>query len=136
MKKIVLDASVVLAFLLEEDKVVEKRIVKLFDEVKEEKLVVLSSHLLPLEVGNVIKHKIKDQKEAEDLYEQFLTLKIQYEELSPTVLKYSLRHAYDTNTTVYDSSYLQLSMIRKAILWTKDEKFYKNQRNTSEIELL
>jgi len=56
MKVYVLDASVVLTFLLGKNSSVEKNFIKFLNQAKTGRVKLFSSYLLPLEVGNGLRY--------------------------------------------------------------------------------
>ncbi|MFV1917429.1 MAG: type II toxin-antitoxin system VapC family toxin [Patescibacteria group bacterium] len=137
MKKYVLDASVVLCYLLEEKTSVVKEVeVLLTDIQKAGKTKLFSSFLLPLEVGNGLRFTLKDEKLAEEVFGIFLGLPIEYLNLSNVQLKRTLFQSYELKTTFYDTSYHLLAKSRNAIFVTCDESYYKKAKELGNVVFL
>ena len=61
MKKYIIDASVILTFLLNENSNVKKEFPQILKQVKNKKTKFYSTSLLPLEIGNGLRFLLKDQ---------------------------------------------------------------------------
>lgn len=136
MKNYVLDASLILSFLLEEELSNAKKIESLLKDADKEKVKLFSSHLLPLEVGNGLRFTLEDEKLAEEVYEKFLKLTIDYLSLSKVQLQKSLSLSFLLKTTFYDTSYHLLAHARNARFVTCDKDYYEKAKELGNIELL
>lgn len=114
----VIDASFVLAFLLDEGNV---EVESIFEKQALGEVRFIAPTLLKYEVGNCLRTKLLRKKlkkeRAKKLYQFFLAIKI--EEVSPN-FDYVLNLALEKNLTYYDASYLYLSKINKISLLTLD----------------
>lgn len=137
MKKYVVDASVVLCYLLEQKASVVNKLEKLLTDIqKTGKTKFFSSFLLPLEVGNGLRFTLKDEELAAEVFEKFLKLPIENFSFSKPQLQKILALAYMLNTTFYDTSYHLLARSRKATFVTCDEEYYKKAKDLGDIVFL
>lgn len=123
-KVILIDASFVLSFLLPDEK--KDPALDIFLKYKEEKVDLLSSPILKLEVTNGIKSAVKskriDKKVALTLMEDFLNIDIEYIEINLTE---TFELALKEDLSAYDASYIWLSQKENIPLFTLDKKMQK-----------
>lgn len=137
MKKgVVLDASVILVFLIGSNKRIKHDFVKILNQAREEKLVLYSHKLLSLEVANGLRYSLTDQNLANEALDKFLALPIKYISLTQTQHKKSFELAWETKTSVYDASYHVLALALGVEFVTCDEKYYKRVSSLGHIKLL
>ncbi|MFH1863901.1 MAG: type II toxin-antitoxin system VapC family toxin [bacterium] len=136
MTKYVIDASVVVKSLLNEDENVKTRFVDLLKKAQNKKIDLISSKLLIIEVSNGFRFGIKDVKECLDVFKDFLTIPITIVSLTNNQLRESIEMSYKLGTTVYDTSYHVLAKANSAIFLTCDKEYYKKAKSSGEIELL
>ena len=120
-KEVVVDASFVLAYLLPDEK--SGWVDKIFRQYVQGEIVFISTSLLPLEVLNglrtaVLKKRFSE-KLAGKLAQAFLLLDIK---LEPVDFLVSWQVALRKGISVYDASYLALSLEKKTKLLTVDKK--------------
>jgi len=123
-KPVVVDASFVLAFLLDEGNV---EVENIFKDHALGKLTLFAPSLLKYEVGNslrtrVLRKKLKKEA-AQQMYQLFLKLKII--ERNPDYYQI-LRFALAKNLTFYDASYAVLARKLSAKLLTLDKILKKS----------
>lgn len=108
IKRVVVDASAVLALIFQDENVDEMRDL-VMKSVKGE-LELWAPNLLKLEIANVIKSGVRSRRLDKDLalkmYQSFLDLKINYADVDENK---SLEMAVKYNLTAYDAAYLYLS---------------------------
>lgn len=136
MKKYILDASVVLAVILESGEGLVEKVKDVFKASVKGKVKLSSSHFLKLEVANGIRFNEKDEAKAQKLYEGFFGLPIKFIDFNESLYKQSLQTAYDLGTTVYDTSYHILAKSQNAVFLTCDEKYYQKAKDLGGIELI
>src|SRR3989339_878140 len=114
----VIDASFVLAYLLDEDNVM---IDSIFEKQVKREIYFISPSLLKYEVGNTLRTKLMRKKikkeEAQRLYRSFLAINIKEELLD---FHDVLDLALEKNLSFYDASYLYLAKSKKIDLLTLD----------------
>lgn len=124
-KKYVVDSSFVLAFLLPSEK--SKHVDEIFTRYKEGEIKLISSHLLPFEVGNGLKTALLRKrlrvKEVKILLRAFLDLEIELEEIDT---EETFKLALSQNLTMYDAAYLFLATAKRIPLLTLDTDLKKN----------
>jgi predicted nucleic acid-binding protein len=135
MKIYVLDASVVLSFLLEENSSLEKNFVKFLNQAKGGEVKLISSYLLPLELGNGLRFSLKDEDLAKRVLENFLKLPIEYFVFSEVHYEKILALSYQLGTSFYDTSYHFLAKILKGIFITTDKEYFEKAKNIGDIKL-
>ena len=134
--KVVIDASVVLALLLPDERNKPKA-VSFLQQYEQGGVNLISTQLLNFEVLNgirtaVLRKRIKSET-AKKLVNSFLGLEIKKEEINfSRAFEYSL----DFSISVYDASYLALAKKKDCPLVTSDKKlFQKTKRKFKDIIL-
>ena len=136
MKKYILDASVILTFLLGNNQKIEKEFSKILKLTKTGKIKFYSTYLLPLEVGNGLRFSLKDKKLASETLEKFSRLPIQLSFFTNPQLTKILHLSYLFNASFYDTSYHYLAKFLKGIFLTADIEYFKKAKSFGQIELL
>jgi len=136
MKVYVLDASVVLTFLLGKNSSVEKNFIKFLNQAKTGRVKLFSSYLLPLEVGNGLRYSLEDEKLAIEVLEKFLKLPIEFFGFSEVHYIKILNLSYQFGTSFYDTSYHFLAKLLKGVFLTADKDYFKKARGFGCIKLL
>ena len=134
MTTYVLDASVVLNFLLGQSTSIEKKFVAVLKQVKDRKAKLFSSHLLPLEVGNGLRYSLSDEKLANEVLKKFLDLPIEFFPLKSAHFSKILQMAYFLKTSFYDTSYHFLAKLLKGDFITCDTEYFKKAKELGNIE--
>ena len=123
-KKYIVDSSFVLAFFLPSEK--SKQVDEIFTQYKDGKIKLISSYLLPFEVGNGLKtaviRKRLGAKEAKILISAFLDLGIELEEINT---EETFKLALVKNLTMYAAAYLFLAKAKHLPLLTLDPDLKK-----------
>ncbi len=135
MKLIVVDASVVINYLLENQKS-SKKIAKFFSKVKEEQSKLISLILLELEVANGLRFSVNNVEKAQQALASFKKLPIKLIGLKQHQLYKALEHSDRNQTTVYDTAYHLLAISRKATFVTCDKQYFKKAKHLGYIRLL
>jgi len=117
----VVDTSFVLAYLLPDEK--ERNVEEIFSKFEENKVNLVSPHLLVYETMNGLRsavlQKRQTEKTAELLLDSFLNMGIHFEKVDE---KGVLRLALKKSITSYDASYVWLAKSQNIGLLTLDEK--------------
>lgn len=122
--KFIIDASMVLAFLLPDERQTEA--IEIFDQYTSGKIELIAPNLLLYEIinglkGAVLRKRINFQT-TNKLIEQFLELIIPTQDIELVkVLEISVKK----DLSVYDASYLWLAQVNKTPLLTLDQKLRK-----------
>jgi len=136
MTSYLIDASVVLKSILNEDTSVSKKFEELLKEVASGKTQILSQKFLITEVANGVRYGEKDKTAGLQYLKVFLELPIKYLTLSKNHYETILETSYDIETTVYDTSYHILAKAQGAIFLTCDDDYYKKAKSLGDIELI
>lgn len=136
MTKYVVDASVILKTILQEDATVSDKFNVILQEVKSKKAELYSIKFLKTEVANGIRFGERDKDLGFKYYDIFLSLPIKCVTLSKSQHKGCLPLSYELGTTVYDTSYHVLAKAQNAIFLTCDEDYYKKAKDLGGIELI
>lgn len=137
MKKIyVIDASVIIKYLLSAKKVTVSKVRRILSLCKKQKVKLYSTELLFLEVANGLRFSLEDRKVVLDSYSKFLDLLIESFDFTPPQYYQVLRLCCELDTTVYDTSYHYLAMILEGTFLTSDEEYFKKASVLEHIELI
>lgn len=136
MKIYVLDASVVLTFLLGKNNSLVKNFTKILKQTKSGQAKLYSSYLLPLEVGNGLRYSLEDEKLAVEVLEKFLKLPIEFFVFSEAHYGKILNLSYQLDTSFYDTSYHLVAKLLKGVFLTADKDYFKKARGLGCLKLL
>lgn len=131
--RLVIDASVVLAWLMADERTII--IEKLMANILSNQTELLAPVILPLEVVNSLKSAVTGQRVKQEvafaLINDFSKSGIKLHDCSP----YSqvLTTALNTDTSSYDAAYVWLSLDQSAPLCTLDKKLQKKVAGLVEI---
>ncbi len=121
-KKIVVDASVVIKWFVEEDHT--ERSIKILEDYFEGTIVVYSTQLMPYEVINALRYNPEMGKDdLTNVSDTLKKLKLNLYPIIDDLYTSTISLAMDFGTTIYDASYLALSNSLEAVLYTADQKF-------------
>jgi predicted nucleic acid-binding protein len=128
-KKVVVDASIILAKLLP-DEAARPKIKKLFSSFEKGAVDFLAPSLLRYEVANALRSAIKQKRLAKNtgvkLLEAFLRLPIIYEEIN---YEETLAISLGENLSFYDAAYVFLSSRKNIALKSLDQKLMEASRH-------
>lgn len=120
--RIVVDASVVLAKLLPDEKTLAE-IEDYFRFFSRGKISFMAPVLLPFEVGNGLRSAVKQKRltgeTATRLFDEFLKLDIGYRRID---FASALKLAMKNETSVYDAAYISLAAGEKIPLLSLDQR--------------
>ena len=131
----IFDASVVLNYLLDENKEVGKEIKNIFRQEKNGKAQIYSVDLLPFEVGNVLKNKLSQDKNK-IIFELFKKQHIAYKSLTLDQMGEIISLSYQFDTTTYDTSYHYLAKILDGTFVTCDRNYFNKAKSWGNIKLV
>lgn len=136
MKKYLVDASVVLMAMLDEDKIVVTRFERLLKDAQKKKVEIWSTSQLPVEVANGLRFSTSDISITHKAFERFSALPIQTFTLTHSHLAEILKLSYQLRTTVYDTAYHFVAKLLEATFLTCDQQYYKRAKELGTIILL
>lgn len=136
MKKYVVDASVILKAILNEDKSVEEKFIQILEKSQKENVDVMSSKFVLVEVANGLRFHSRDIDRIAKVYNDFLNLPIKLLSLNKSQIRKSLVISYELETTVYDTTYHVLAKAHGATFLTCDNDYYKKAKIYGDIEYL
>ena len=136
MKTVVVDASLVLGFLIKSNKIVIKEFPRFLQSEKNDKLKIISLALLPLEVANGLRFSHSGREMTAAILEKFINLPIKLVNLTDNLLIQATDYAYQNKTTVYDTAYHLLAISRNSTLLTCDWKYYLAAKQLNHIKYI
>jgi predicted nucleic acid-binding protein len=136
MKSVVIDASVVIGYLINSNKEAAVQFPKLLSEAYGKRIKILSLNFLPLEVANGLRYSKTDREITEGALTRFTKLPLKLIALSNQLLFKAVSYAYVNKTTVYDTAYHLLAISRNSILLTCDRQYYSAAGKLGNIQLL
>lgn len=141
MSEIVIDASVVVKWFIEEIDSDKARFLR--DKFIDGKIELTVPSLLYFEVLNALKYsQLFDQSELDDAGESLENYGFNVITIKDEIRKHMIRVAVDHEMSIYDASYLGLSIGLGKIYCTADEKIIKklpstlkkNVKNVKQVE--
>lgn len=136
MKSYVLDASVIVGFLLESKDANLGVVTRVLRQSKSGKAKVYSSPLLAFEVGNALRYCLRSSELAKVALAVFSKLPIEFFSFTDQHQTEILESSYRTGTTFYDSSYHFLARLLNATFLTADSQYFKKAEGLGNIKLL
>ena len=124
MKQIVIDANVVVKWFIEEKNSTKARILR--DKFIGKEIKLSTPSLLYFEVMNALKYsKLFNQAELNDAGESLENYGFNIITIKKKIREQMVKIAVEHDLSIYDASYLGLSMAMETILCTADEKIIK-----------
>jgi len=136
MKKYILDASVILTFLLGNNLKLNKSFITLLKENQKGNNQLYSIALLPLEVGNGLRYSLDEENLAKEALVKFLKLPVKLFSLTEAHYQKILLLSYQLKTSFYDTSYHWTAKLLKGIFLTCDKDYFKKAKQLGSIKLL
>jgi predicted nucleic acid-binding protein len=134
MQKVVVDSSVIVKWLNQQD---EERIIqadKILMKAQNSELIIFTSELAKYEIGNALLiHKELSPEDASGVFENFFNLPIQCISHSPALAKETYVIARKEKITFYDASFIALAKQENAVLITDNPK---HQGKTKKIPVV
>ena len=136
MKQLVLDASIVSKWFIEEQHT--NKALQIRDLYAQGKVDITLPVLILFELGNVLlRHPSITLEASKRAFEIFLDLGIKLKSFVETeALGKTLENSRKFNITFYDASYVTLSKLQNAKLVTEDKKLYDKIKNEIDVSLL
>ena len=136
MKQYILDASFLLAILLEESPAAKKVFRKISGEQKLGKAKLFAPNLVFWEVANGLRYRVVSPQESAALYRKLDELPMEFLLLDSEQMLFAINLAYDLEATVYDTSYHVLAKSLDGTFLTCDQKYFQKAKKLGEIELI
>jgi len=129
MREIVIDASVVVKWFIEEIDSDKARFLR--DKFIDGKIELIAPSLLYFEVLNALKYsQLFDRSELDDAGESLENYGFNVITIKDEIRKHMIKIAVDHEMSIYDASYLGLSIGLGKIYCTADEKIIKKLPST------
>ena len=130
--KIVLDASVVAKWFIEEENT--EKAIEIRDKFVRGEIEVLVPSLLIYEVGNVfLKHPAKNSRDVENDFKALFDIGMEIVEINKPEIKDIHKNASHFGITFHDAVYVTLALKERCKLITADKKL---KRKVNMVELL
>ena len=135
MKKYILDASIFLKAILNEDEKEARLVEKVFLEVSKKKAIVYAPTFILLEFTNGLRFSLNDESLVILSLEKFFQLPIELFSFKTIHVKEILKLSFRLQTTVYDTAYHFLAKLLNGIFLTADEEYFKKAKRLGDIVL-
>ena len=133
MKNVVIDTSVTVKLLNDQQETYLKQANKILLDAKKSKISLFAPELSRYEIGNAILKKKLETPFAQDTLETAYDLPIQFVEETYRLALKTYEIAIESNITYYDASFIALAIQENAILVTDN---IKHQGKVSEIKVI
>ncbi|HDD34200.1 MAG TPA: PIN domain-containing protein [Thermofilaceae archaeon] len=131
-KEVVVDASIVVKWFVEEEYSREARLLR--DAYANELIDVVAPSLLPYEVLNALKYSgAFGEEELKEIARTLEDFQITLFNLEGELASRSVELAMRKGITVYDASYIALAQILDTVLYTADEKLIRKARGLDAV---
>ncbi len=133
MQKIVVDSSVIVKWLNQQDEELLEQADRLLKDVQNTHVILLAPELAKFEIGNaLLQHKSLSVDGAKVTFAQLFLFPVQFISLSKDLATSTYQIAKMLKITYYDASFIALAKQEDAILVTDN---VKHQGKFSEIEV-
>lgn len=133
MKEFILDASVVLKYLIGTEDSPYREIKEI---IENDKYLKRTQSFINFEILNVLRYELKTSIQIEEFYSIYKSLGIEELEISKDLLLKAALIAKEIDVSVYDSSYHVLALTYNIIFLTADVKYFNKAKRLGNIELL
>jgi predicted nucleic acid-binding protein len=124
MKQIVIDANVVAKWFIEEENSTKARLLR--EKFIEKEIELVTPSLLYFEVLNALKYsKLFNQEELNNAGESLENYGFNVITIKKKIREQIVKIAVEHDLSIYDASYIGLSIAMETILCTADEKIIK-----------
>ena len=132
MNEVVVDASVVVKWFVQEEWSEEAGALK--EDYAAGKVDLIAPSVMPFEVLNALRYSgAFNEYELIEAAEALEDFQITLYGLEGNYAKETVKLAMRRGITIYDASYIALAIVRRAILWTADEKLLKKLEDISNV---
>ena len=123
MQKLVVDSSVIVKWLNQQDEKLISQADKILSDAQDQNVMLLAPELAKYEIGNaMLLHKNISVSEAEIIFKDLFLFPIQFIDQSEDLANETYKIAKDSKITYYDASFMALAKQEKAILVTDNPK--------------
>lgn len=136
MSNYIFDASFTLAELLKPEGSSSDDFQKIARLVNANQAQIYAPILLWTEVANALRFSITDPDKATKIYRDFANLPITPCQLTVEQFLAIIKMAYQTKTTLYDSSYHYLAIELDGTFLTCDKDYYRKAKSLGHIEVI
>ncbi len=124
MQEIVVDASVVVKWFVEEELSDKATIIR--DKYVEGEIKIIAPEILPFEVLNTLYYKkLFSKNELKDICEALEGFSFELHSLRGEYSKKVAEITVENDITVYDASYIALAILKNTKVYTSDKKLIK-----------
>ncbi|MBU0578389.1 type II toxin-antitoxin system VapC family toxin [Patescibacteria group bacterium] len=134
MKWVVVDASVIIKAISQDNLQVKKKISSLLKKVEQDKTHLFAPPIFWAECANALRFSNKDKKENQNNLQKIFNLPIRLTQPTSKSIMRSLEISQQLGDTVYDSWYHVTALWLGAIFITADKKYYNKAKNIGSIE--
>ena len=131
----ILDASVIMRFVLDTQSEAHHLFSDLLSKKKRKDIQLIAPPLLQFEIANSLRFSIEDEAVSKDLLTKFFKLPISPFEMKISHFLSALKLSYQTRTTVYDAQYHIVAKAVGGVFLTCDAKYYKKAQHLGSVEL-
>ena len=132
----ILDASIVVGFILGKEGIKSATISKLIKDSRVSKVKLYSTIFLPFEVGNALRYSLPNAEIATETLRIFSGLPIELFDFTPSHYEEIMEMSCQIGTTFYDSAYHFLAKLLDGIFLTADSQYFKKAQKLGGIQLL
>lgn len=134
MQKLVVDSSVIIKWLNQQDEDLLNQADKIMSDAQNEKVSLLAPELAKYETGNaLLLSKNLSITEANTILNSLFNLPIQFVDQSRVLASETYEIAKESNITYYDASFMALAQQENAVLVTDN---IKHQGKSTEIKVV
>ncbi len=136
MQKIIVDSSVIVKWLSEQDEERLEHADKIIKQAQNNKAILLVPELAKYEIGNaLVVHKDISIGEASIVFENLFSFPIQFVSQSYELVNETYKIAKNTRITYYDASFMALAKQENAVLVTDNPKHQRKLKGVKVIAL-
>ena len=136
MQKLVIDSSVIVKGLNQQDEEHLVQADKIMKDLEENRIIIFAPELAKYEIGNaLLMRKMLTAKDEVISLNTFFTLPIQFINLSEELACETYKIAQETNITYYDACFIALAKQENAVLVTDNPKHQGKNKKIYVISL-
>ncbi|HLD27042.1 MAG TPA: type II toxin-antitoxin system VapC family toxin [Patescibacteria group bacterium] len=136
MKKQVLDASIIMTALINEEKKVSHFLEELLHSLQEKKIEIYSTPFMQYEVANGLRFSFTDEQKSIEIFNKLSEIPIKIFFLNALQLKETIILSYQLKTTVYDTAYHYIAQLIDGLFITCDRAYYQKAKHLKHIMLI